>query len=49
MSEHFSRIGGENHSHVTPLKFGRLFYLRIVPNHEDLGNPFEMGLVLWGG
>ena len=29
---------------------GRLGYaLRILPSHEDLGNPFEMGLVLWGG
>jgi starch phosphorylase len=29
---------------------GRQGYaLRIVPHHEDLGNPFEMGLVLWGG
>jgi starch phosphorylase len=25
------------------------YALRIVPYHEDLGNPFEMGLVLWGG
>ena len=28
---------------------GRYGYtLRILPHHEDLGNPFEMGLVLWG-
>jgi starch phosphorylase len=28
---------------------GRLGYaLRILPQHEDLGSPFEMGLVLWG-
>jgi starch phosphorylase len=25
------------------------YALRIVPHHEDLGNPFEMGLILWGG
>jgi starch phosphorylase len=25
------------------------YALRIVPHHEDLGNPFAMGLVLWGG
>jgi starch phosphorylase len=25
------------------------FALRILPNHEDLGNPFEMRLILWGG
>jgi len=24
------------------------FALRIVPQHEDMGNPFEMGLILWG-
>jgi starch phosphorylase len=24
------------------------FALRIVPHHEDLGNPFELGLVTWG-
>jgi len=24
------------------------YALRIVPAHEDLGNPFEMGLILWG-
>jgi starch phosphorylase len=24
------------------------YALRIVPHHEDLGNPFEMGLLLWG-
>jgi starch phosphorylase len=24
------------------------YALRIVPSHEDLGNPFEMGLILWG-
>jgi starch phosphorylase len=24
------------------------YALRIIPQHEDLGNPFEMGLVLWG-
>ena len=23
------------------------FALRVVPHHEDLGNPFELGLVLW--
>jgi starch phosphorylase len=29
---------------------GRQGYaLRIVPHHEDLGNPLEMGLILWGG
>ncbi len=28
---------------------GRYGYtLRILPQHEDLGNPFEMGLILWG-
>jgi starch phosphorylase len=28
---------------------GRYGYtLRILPHHEDLGSPFEMGLVLWG-
>jgi glycogen phosphorylase len=28
---------------------GRLGYaLRIVPDHLDMGNPLEMGLVLWG-
>jgi starch phosphorylase len=28
---------------------GRLGYaLRILPQHDDLGNPFEMGLLLWG-
>jgi starch phosphorylase len=25
------------------------YALRIVPHHEDLGNPLEMGLILWGG
>jgi len=25
------------------------YALRILPRHDDLGNPFEMGLVLWGG
>ena len=25
------------------------YALRIVHHHEDLGNPFAMGLVLWGG
>ena len=25
------------------------YALRIVPAHDDLGNPFEMGLILWGG
>jgi starch phosphorylase len=24
------------------------YALRIVPQHEDLGHPFELGLVLWG-
>jgi starch phosphorylase len=24
------------------------YALRVVPSHEDLGHPFEMGLVLWG-
>jgi starch phosphorylase len=24
------------------------YALRILPYHEDMGNPFEMGLVLWG-
>jgi starch phosphorylase len=24
------------------------YALRIVPAHEDLGDPFEMGLILWG-
>ncbi|MGD8818963.1 MAG: alpha-glucan family phosphorylase [Anaerolineae bacterium] len=24
------------------------YALRILPYHEDLGNPFEMGLILWG-
>jgi len=24
------------------------YALRIIPQHEDLGNPFEMSLVLWG-
>jgi starch phosphorylase len=29
---------------------GRMGYaLRLVPAHEDLGHPFEMGLILWGG
>jgi starch phosphorylase len=25
------------------------YALRIVPHHQDQGNPFEMGLILWGG
>jgi starch phosphorylase len=25
------------------------YALRVVPHHEDLGNPLEMGLILWGG
>jgi starch phosphorylase len=25
------------------------YALRIVPQHEDLGNPFEMGLIRWNG
>jgi starch phosphorylase len=25
------------------------YALRILPKHEDLGNPLDMGLVLWGG
>jgi starch phosphorylase len=25
------------------------YALRILPHNEDLGNPFEMGLVVWGG
>jgi starch phosphorylase len=25
------------------------YAVRIVPNHEDLDNPFEMNLILWGG
>ncbi|MBN1661906.1 MAG: alpha-glucan family phosphorylase [Anaerolineae bacterium] len=25
------------------------YALRILPQHEDLGNPFEMGLIRWGG
>jgi hypothetical protein len=25
------------------------YALRIVPHHEHQGNPFEMGLILWGG
>jgi starch phosphorylase len=25
------------------------YALRIVPQHEDLGHPLEMGLILWGG
>ena len=24
------------------------YALRIVPSHEDFGNPFQMGLILWG-
>jgi len=24
------------------------FALRVIPHHEDMGNPFELGLVLWG-
>jgi starch phosphorylase len=35
---------------ITCQTSGRHGYaLRIVPHHEDLGNPFEMGLILWGG
>ena len=35
---------------ITCQTSGRHGYaLRILPAHEDLGNPFEMGLVLWGG
>ncbi len=35
---------------ITCQTSGRHGYaLRIVPHHEDLGNPFEMGLVRWGG
>jgi starch phosphorylase len=35
---------------ITCQSSGRHGYaLRIVPHHEDLGNPFEMGLILWGG
>ncbi len=34
---------------ITCTTSGRHGYaLRILPNHEDLGNPFEMGLILWG-
>lgn len=34
---------------ISCLTSGRHGYaLRIVPQHEDMGNPFEMGLVLWG-
>jgi glycogen phosphorylase len=34
---------------ITCQASGRHGYaLRIVPHHEDLGNPFEMGLILWG-
>jgi starch phosphorylase len=25
------------------------YALRLVPQHENLGNPFEMGLILWDG
>ena len=25
------------------------YALRIIPQHQDLGSPFEMGLILWGG
>jgi starch phosphorylase len=25
------------------------YALRIIPHHEDMENPFEMGLILWGG
>jgi starch phosphorylase len=33
---------------ITCQTSGRHGYaLRIVPQHEDLGNPFEMGLILW--
>jgi starch phosphorylase len=35
---------------ITCTTSGRHGYaLRIVPHHEDLGSPFEMGLILWGG
>jgi starch phosphorylase len=35
---------------ITCQTSGRHGYaLRIVPHHDDLGNPFEMGLILWGG
>jgi len=35
---------------ITCQTSGRHGYaLRIVPAHEDLGTPFEMGLVLWAG
>jgi starch phosphorylase len=35
---------------ITCQTSGRHGYaLRIVPQHEDLGNPLEMGLILWGG
>jgi len=34
---------------ITCRTSGRHGYaLRILPSHEDQGNPFEMGLVLWG-
>jgi starch phosphorylase len=34
---------------ITCTTSGRHGYaLRIVPCHEDLGSPFEMGLILWG-
>ena len=34
---------------ITCRTSGRHGYaLRIVPKHDDLGNPFEMGLILWG-
>jgi starch phosphorylase len=35
---------------ITPQTSGRHGYaLRIVPHHEDMGSPLEMGLILWGG
>jgi starch phosphorylase len=35
---------------ITCQTSGRHGYaLRIVPKHEDLDNPFEMNLILWGG
>jgi glycogen phosphorylase len=35
---------------ITCTTSGRHGYaLRIIPHHEDMGSPFEMGLILWGG
>jgi starch phosphorylase len=35
---------------ITCQTSGRHGYaLRILPHHEDLGHPFEMGRILWGG